>query len=59
MQFKQFRQFFESVHVEAFYMVIVDAYDFLRLVQSHLRTRTSIDSISRPRMKLRKSTLIT
>tara|TARA_Y100000588_G_scaffold97447_1_gene105869 strand:+ start:66338 stop:69046 length:2709 start_codon:yes stop_codon:yes gene_type:complete len=52
MQFKQFRQaFFESVHVEAFLhgnWRPADAYDFLRLVQSHLRTRASIDSISRP-----------
>ncbi|MBS3798865.1 insulinase family protein [Pseudoalteromonas sp. BDTF-M6] len=52
LQFKQFREeFFAAVHIEAFLhgnWRPADAYDFLRLIQSHLEQRANIEAISRP-----------
>ncbi|MEM0515373.1 insulinase family protein [Pseudoalteromonas sp. YIC-827] len=52
LQFKQFRQeFFAAVHIEAFLhgnWRPADAYDFLRLIQTHLEQRANIEAINRP-----------
>ncbi|MFY8272845.1 insulinase family protein [Pseudoalteromonas sp. SSDWG2] len=56
-QFKKFRTaFFDEIHIEAFLYGNwrpADAYDFLRLIQSHLQQRANIDAICRPLIEIK------
>ena len=56
VQFKKFRKaFFDAIHIEAFLhgnWRPADAYDFLRLIQTHLQDRANIETIARPLVEI-------